>query len=115
VPRTKPGQDDDATTGESGSPSARPGKSAGRVTPKGGATSTSRQQPSSGRYTPPIPKDQRHSPGWFPYVLLTLMVVGLLVIVLNYTSVMPGGTNNWYLIGGIGGIIGGLIMATFYH
>jgi DMSO reductase anchor subunit len=43
------------------------------------------------------------------------MVVGLIVIVLNYTDVMPGGTNNWYLIAGIGGIVGGLIMATFYH
>jgi hypothetical protein len=41
--------------------------------------------------------------------------VGLLLIVLNYVNVLPGGTSNWYLIGGIGAIVVGLFMATFYH
>ncbi len=68
-----------------------------------------------GRYTPPIPKDQRKSPPWYPVVLLALLVIGLLMIVLNYVHVLPGGTSNWYLIGGIGAIVAGLTMATFYH
>jgi hypothetical protein len=48
-------------------------------------------------------------------VLLGFLLAGLLVIVLNYIHVLPGGTNSWYLIGGIGAIVAGLIMATFYH
>lgn len=85
----------------------------GRATPKGGATV--RQPVSSGRYTPPIPRQVRHSPRWFPVVLLGFLVLGLLLIVLNYVNVLPGGTNNWYLIAGIGAIVTGLFMATFYH
>jgi hypothetical protein len=85
----------------------------GRATPKGGANV--RQPVSSGRYTPPIPRQQRHSPRWFPVVLLGFLVLGLLLIVLNYVNVLPGGTNNWYLIAGIGAIVTGLFMATFYH
>lgn len=85
----------------------------GRVTPKGGATA--KQPVASGRYTPPIPRQVRHSPQWFPFVLLGFLIVGLLLIVLNYVNVLPGGTSNWYLIGGIGAIVVGLFMATFYH
>jgi hypothetical protein len=85
----------------------------GRVTAKG--TPPARQPISSGRYTPPIPKEVRHSPRWFPFVLLGFLIVGLLLIVLNYVNVLPGGTSNWYLIGGIGAIVVGLFMATFYH
>jgi hypothetical protein len=84
----------------------------GRATPKGGAA---KQAPKSGRYTPPIPKEVRQSPRWFPWVLLGFLVLGLVTIVLNYVHVLPGGTNNWYLIGGIGAIVVGLFMATFYH
>lgn len=84
----------------------------GRATPKGGSV---KQAPKPGRYTPPIPKEQRQSPRWFPGVLLGFLVLGLLTIVLNYVNVLPGGTNNWYLISGIVFIVVGLFMATFYH
>ena len=109
MPRARSSQDDEASAGAQ-APKAT--KSSGRVTPKGGA---GRPNPPSGRYTPPIPRDKRHSPPWYPWVLLSLLVAGLLIVVLNYTDVMPGGTSNWYLIGGIVGIVGGLIMATFYR
>jgi hypothetical protein len=85
----------------------------GRATPRGG--SPGKPAPQSGRYTPPIPKEQRQSPQWFAPVLLGFLVLGLLTIVLNYVNVLPGGTSNWYLISGIGLIIVGLFMATFYH
>jgi hypothetical protein len=87
-------------------------KKTGRTTAKGAPAKTA---PRSGRYTPPIPKEVRESPRWFPFALLGFLVLGLLMIVLNYVHVLPGGTNNWYLIGGIGCIVVGLFMATFYH
>jgi hypothetical protein len=43
------------------------------------------------------------------------MGLGVLAIVLDYIDILPGGTNTWYLIGGILAIVSGLIMATFYH
>ncbi|MGD0082321.1 MAG: cell division protein CrgA [Acidimicrobiales bacterium] len=85
----------------------------GRATPKGGSPRA--QAPKPGRYTPPIPKQVRRSPSWYPYVLLTFLIGGLLMIVLNYIHVLPGGTNNWYLLGGIAFIVTGLFMATRYH
>ncbi len=67
------------------------------------------------RYTAPIPKSVRHSPGWFGPMLLVLLVAGLLLIVGNYVGILPGGTSNWYLIGGLVGIVVGAMMATQYH
>jgi len=108
VPRTRSGGGEKAKPDAKGGAS-RPGRAgSGNATP-------GRVTPRSGRYTPPIPKDRRRSPAWYPFVLLFLLIVGLLMIVLNYVHVLPGGTSNWYLIGGIGAIIVGLTMATFYH
>jgi len=92
-------------------------RSAGRATQRGGRGTQSQRKrgTASGRYTPPIPRQQRRSPGWFPYVIVGLLVLGLLVIILNYANVFPGGTNDWYLVGGIVAILGGLIFATNYH
>ncbi len=86
----------------------------GRTTPKGGGP-PARAVSRTGRYTHPIPKERRQSPPWYPFVLLAFLILGLLTIVLNYVNVLPGGTNNWYLIGGIVAIVVGLFMATFYH
>ncbi|MGH9297145.1 MAG: cell division protein CrgA [Acidimicrobiales bacterium] len=91
-------------------PSGKP-SAGGRVTP----SQKQRQQQGSGRYTAPVPKEVRQSPPWFPYVLIGLLVLGLLLIVGNYAGVLPGGTHNWYLLSGIGAIVVGLIMATTYH
>ena len=67
------------------------------------------------RYTAPIPKSVRRSPTWFGPVLLILLVVGLLLIVGNYVGIMPASPSNWYLIGGLVGIVVGAMMATQYH
>ena len=102
---------------------ARPAKrkvpaQTGRVTPKGtkGGGPAGAQRPDvSGRYTPPIPRTQKVSPMWVPVLMFTLLGLGLLVIMLNYLDLVPGGTNNWYLLGGLGLILGGIITATNYH
>ena len=43
------------------------------------------------------------------------LVLGLLLIVGNYVGIMPASPNNWYLIGGLVGIVVGAMMATQYH
>jgi len=80
--------------------------SGGRVTPKGG--------PPSGRYTPPIPRAKKVSPPWYPWVLVSLFILGLFVIVANYASIFWGATN-WALVGGMAAILAGTLMATRYR
>ena len=103
--------------------------SGGRVTPKGGAAAaaksnasgnpkatSSRTTPSpTSRYTPPVPTDYKVSPRWVPILMFTLLGAGMVMIFCNYLGLVPGGTSNWYLLGGLGLILGGIITATQYH
>lgn len=96
----------------------------GRVTPKGTGSPTAKRasgggaggsgpMASSGRYTPPIPQEYKVSPRWVPIVMGILLVAGMLTIILNYLSLMPGGEpSNLYLLGGLGLITAGFIVAT---
>jgi hypothetical protein len=70
---------------------------------------------SSSRYTPPVPKMQKVSPRWVPVLMFTLLGVGALMIFLNYLGLLPGATSNWYLLAGLGFILGGIITATNFH
>lgn len=83
--------------------------SGGRVTP---ARDRSIQ---SGRYTPPIPRYVRHSPRWYPWLLLTLLLLGVIVIILNYVQVLPASPTNWYTLAGLVGILSGAMLATRYR
>jgi hypothetical protein len=69
----------------------------------------------SGRYTPPIPREYRESPKIVPITMFTLLIAGMLVIIVNYLEVLPGGANNWYLLGGLASITAGFIVATRYR
>lgn len=89
-------------------------KTTGRVTPKGGGRVTPRPAPTSGRYTPPVPRSQKESPPWYPWVLLSFFVLGLAVIVVNYAQIFWTATN-WALVGGIGALLVGVVMATRYR
>jgi hypothetical protein len=80
---------------------------AGRVTPKG--------RPSSGRYTPPIPRQIRRSPRWYPWMLLGLLLLGVLLIVLNYVNALPSSPTNWYTLGGLVCILTGALLSTRYR
>ena len=66
--------------------------SGGRVTPQ-----------TTGRYTPPVPKEVKVSPRWVPVLMGVLLVLGAAVILLNYVSVLPGSVTNWYLLLGLPG------------
>ena len=108
----------------------------GRVTPKGttpkgtpgrgtpargtttgatGASPSGRVAPASGRYTPPVVRTQKVSPRWVPALMFALLGLGVLVIILNYLDVLPGGSDNRYLLGGLAAITAGFVTATQYR
>jgi hypothetical protein len=87
----------------------------GRVTPKGGHTSSGPRPDASSRYTPPVPKEYKVSPWYIPVLMFALLGLGLVVIFLNYLGVLPGGTKNSYLLVGLASILGGIMTATQYR
>ncbi|MCE2808228.1 MAG: cell division protein CrgA [Actinobacteria bacterium] len=99
-------------------PSRRTG---GRVTPKGGPTkkstdSTHEGPAASTRYTPRAGSVHAPSPTWLPIVMIALCIIGLLVIFLHYVDLfLPGAASNWWLLGGLGFILAGIIAATQYR
>ncbi len=81
------------------------GTTSGRVTPKPTA-----------RYTPPVPRAEKVSPKWVPIVMFTSLGLGMLVILANYVSLLPGGEpSNMYLLLGLALITTGFVTATKYH
>ena len=55
------------------------------------------------------------SPMWVPVLMFTLLGIGVIVILLNYVQLLPGATDNWYLLLGLGSILGGIMTATQYR
>lgn len=48
--------------------------------------------------------------------MLVLFVVGVLVIFLHYVDVvLPAASSNWWLLGGLGSILAGILTATQYR
>jgi hypothetical protein len=95
--------------------------STGRVTPSGRVTTAKkdrerakdedREIAPSARYTPPIPKEFRESGKWVPVLMFTFLILGVVLIIVNYTPAWPY-QSNWYLLGGLGLITLGFITAT---
>ncbi|NNN20531.1 MAG: hypothetical protein HKL80_00825 [Acidimicrobiales bacterium] len=71
---------------------------------------------SKGRYTAPKPKFEGSSPLWYGITLLGLIVVGVLLIIINYIApFLPGMPSNWYLLGGVVTMAAGFLGLTSYH
>lgn len=88
---------------------AAPKKTSGRVTEK-------KTPGASTRYTPPTAKfEDMPSPIWVPILMFTMFGLGMLTIFLNYVGLLPNATSNWYLLLGLGFILGGIITATQYR
>lgn len=90
-------------------------RSGGRTTPPKSGQPPVQPTDSSGRYTPPIPKEYKVSPPWVTVLMFALLGLGMLIIIVNYFDVLPGGASNWYLLAGLGLITGGFITATQLH
>jgi hypothetical protein len=72
------------------------------------------------RPTPPSHKptaldDKGPSPTWYVAIMFGLMAVGIIVILLNYIGILPGGTRNLYLLIGLAGIGVGFTMTMNYR
>jgi hypothetical protein len=124
--------DDQAGPGEKGAPQGnRHANKPGRFTPKkdpvpvsaaprsavGVGAAAPGSATSSGRYTPPAAREAVKLDGgtgrWVLPVLFALLVLGGLLIVLNYMSVLlPGAPSNWWLLGGMGCLVASLVVAT---
>jgi hypothetical protein len=68
----------------------------------------------SSRYTPPSPaRLSSRNRRWVPIVMFGLLGIGVLMIVINYMSILlPGAPSNWYIVGGLGLILAGIMVAT---
>lgn len=99
-----------------------------RVTPKAGAKADPTAAPATSkarnarvteqiqaRYTPPEQTyAQGPSPWWVPAIMFGLLIVGALVIMLNYMGVF-GDAENLRLVIGLAFILGGIVTATQYR
>ena len=99
----------DAKSSTDAKPGKAPKKTSGRVTAK-------KTPAASARYTPPTAKfEEMPSPIWVPILMFTLFALGMITIFLNYVGLLPNATSNWYLLLGLGFILGGIITATQYR
>ena len=64
---------------------------------------------------PDAVKAKGPSPTWYVALMFGLMGIGVLVIVVNYVGVLPGGTDNKYLMAGLGAIAVGFGMTLNYR
>jgi hypothetical protein len=92
-----------------------PGRAQKKGRSSGGRTTAAGGPVQSQRYTPPVAKSVKSSPRWMGILIIAMFAVGVLVVILNYAAVLPGGVNNLWLIVAIGAIFVGLILATRYH
>lgn len=104
-------------TGDKPAPTRRTGGGTPRGKRKAADSGDQRHTPAaSTRYTPRSASAHTASPRWVPITMVTLLVVGLLVIFFHYVDmVLPGAASNWWLLGGLGFILGGIVTATQYR
>lgn len=92
-----------------------PQNTAKRLATRRGRTTPKKNERESGRYTQPIPREQRRSPRWYPWMLLTLLLGGVLAVILNYLALLPDTPSNWYTVGGLVSILAAALAATRYR
>jgi energy-converting hydrogenase Eha subunit A len=63
----------------------------------------------------PPSKEREPSSRWYAAVIFSLIAAGVLVIVINYMGLLPGGHSHNYIYLGAGGVAAGLLMALHYR
>ncbi len=88
----------------------------GRITPKGTTPAPSGEVVgASGVGRTPVNVDGP-SPMLVPIVMFGSLIIGTLIILFNYlTEDIFGTPSNWYLLGGLGFVLVGIITATQYR
>ena len=72
-----------------------------------------RRRPSRSYAAPPTKAKPKPSPRWYGFLVLGLILLGVLIIVLNYANfLLPGGTQQHWLWIGLGMIGAGFVAAT---
>lgn len=77
--------------------------------------SKGRKRPSRTVVKPVAHKDTKVSPMWYVVLMFSLMAIGVLVIILNYIDLVPGGQRSMFLYSGLGAIAAGFLMTMNYH
>lgn len=69
-----------------------------------------------GRYTPKSERPTNYkSPTWVAVMMFVLLGLGVLIIIINYLTILPGGASNWYLLAGLVFLGLGFWVATRYQ
>jgi hypothetical protein len=74
-----------------------------------------KKRPTPPSHKPTAVDTKGPSPIWYVVLMFGLMGLGVLVILANYTGLLPGGTSNTYLIAGLAGIGIGFAMTMNYR
>ena len=77
--------------------------------------SKGRRKPKRQITPPPVHRDEKVSPKWYAVLMFGLMGIGVLIIILNYIDLVPGGQRSLYLYSGLGCIALGFLMTMNYH
>ncbi len=80
---------------------------------KGRKKATKRPTPPS--HKPKAIDEKGPSPTWYVVTMFGLMAAGIILILVNYTGILPGGTSNSYLLTGLAGIGIGFAMTMNYR
>jgi hypothetical protein len=73
------------------------------------------KQPTPPSHKPTAIDEKGPSPLWYVVIMFGLMAAGVLLILANYTGILPGGTSNKYLLTGLAGIGVGFSMTMNYR
>ena len=76
-----------------------------------GASGSVQSQPLHAAHRP----QHEGQPRWLGIVIIGMFALGVLVVILNYAGLLPGGVDNLWLVAAIACIFVGLLLATRYH
>ncbi|MCB1246276.1 MAG: cell division protein CrgA [Acidimicrobiia bacterium] len=73
------------------------------------------KRPTPPSRTPTASDTKGPSPTWYVATMFGLMAVGIVMIIMNYIGLFPGGTSNTWLLIGLAGIGVGFAMTMNYR